>query len=118
GSRVASLAGGGAPTDQAAHAARCALRLRAMLPEVAMTISTGRAVIFGQLPVGDVIDRGAELLRGEAGGHIRLDGATTDLLGTRFEIQGAPDHRYLGNEQGRDDVPRTLLGKATTCVGR
>jgi len=118
GSMVVTLAGRGAPTDQAAHAARCALRLRAMLPEVAMTISTGRAVIFGQLPVGDVIDRGAELLRGEAGGRIRLDGATADLLGTRFEVEGAPDHRYLGNEQGRDDVPRTLLGKATTCVGR
>src|SRR5581483_7133202 len=58
GSMVVTLAGRGAPTDQAAHAARCALRLRATLPEVAMTISTGRAVIFGQLPVGNVIDRG------------------------------------------------------------
>ncbi|HET6149010.1 MAG TPA: protein kinase [Polyangia bacterium] len=118
GSMVVTLSGRGAPTDQAAHAARCALRLRAMLPEVAMTISTGRAVIFGQFPVGDVIDRGAELLSGERGGRIRLDGVTADLLGTRFEIEGDPEHRYLANEHGRDDVPRTLLGKATTCVGR
>ena len=118
GSMVVTLAGRGAPTDQAAHAARCALRLRATLPEVAMTISTGRAVIFGQLPVGDVIDRGAELLRGEPGGMIRLDTVTADLLGTRFEIEGAPERRYLLGEHGRDDVPRTLLGKTTVCVGR
>ena len=118
GSMVVTLAGRGAPTDQAAHAARCALRLRATLPEVAMTISTGRAVIFGQLPVGNVIDRGAELLRGEPGGKIRLDPVTADLLGTRFEIEGAGDRRYLLGEHGRDDVPRTLLGKATVCVGR
>jgi serine/threonine protein kinase len=118
GSMVVTLAGRGAPTDQAAHAARCALRLRATLPEVAMTVSTGRAVIFGQLPVGDVIDRGAELLRGEPGGKIRLDTVTADLLGTRFELEGAGDRRYLIGEHGRDDVPRTLLGKATVCVGR
>ena len=83
-----------------------------------MTISTGRAVIFGQLPVGDVIDRGAELLRGEPGGKIRLDAVTADLLGTRFELEAAGDRRYLLGEHGRDDVPRTLLGKATVCVGR
>jgi len=118
GSMVVTLAGRGAPTDQAAHAARCALRLRATLPEVAMTISTGRAVIFGQLPVGDVIDRGAEFLRGEPGGKIRLDAVTADLLGTRFELEGAGDRRYLFGEHGRDDVPRTLLGKTTVCVGR
>ena len=120
GSMVVTLAGRGAPTDQAAHAARCALRLRATLPEVAMTVSTGRAVIFGQLPVGNVIDRGAELLRGEPGGKIRLDAVTADLLGTRFEVEAVPDgdRRYLVGEHGRDDVPRTLLGKATVCVGR
>jgi len=118
GSMVVTLSGRGAPTDQAAHAARCALRLRSTLPEVAMTISTGRAVIFGQLPVGDVIDRGAELLRGEPRGVIRLDGVTADLLGTRFELEGSADRPYLLGEHGPDDGPRTLLGKATVCVGR
>ena len=118
GSMVITLAGRGAPTDQAAHAARCALRLRSTLPEVAMTISTGRAVIFGKLPVGDVIDRGAELLRREPRGVIRLDNVTADLLGTRFELGGDADHRYLLGEHGPDDGPRALLGKTTVCVGR
>src|SRR5579863_3127215 len=72
GSMVVTLSGRGAPTDQATAAAHCALVLRAALPDVAMTISTGRAVLFGRLPVGDVIDRGAELLRGEVHGVVRV----------------------------------------------
>jgi eukaryotic-like serine/threonine-protein kinase len=118
GSMVVSLSGRGAPTDQATAAAHCALMLRAALPDVAMTISTGRAVLFGQLPVGDVIDRGAELLRGELRGVVRLDPVTADLLGARFEIGGDGDHRYLVGERQLGDTPRTVLGKATACVGR
>jgi tetratricopeptide (TPR) repeat protein len=118
GSMVVTLSGRGAPTDQAAHAARCALHLRAALPQAAMTISTGRAVIFGQLPVGDVIDRGAELLKGEPRGVIRLDEVTADLLGSRFELTAEPGRRYLLAEQAFDEGPRTLLGRSTICVGR
>jgi len=118
GSMVVTLAGRGAPTDQAAAAARCALVLRAALPTVAMTISTGRAVIFGQLPVGDVIDRGAELLRAEQRGQIRVDDVTADLIGTRFEVGSADDRRYLVGEKQLGDAPRTVLGTATSCVGR
>jgi eukaryotic-like serine/threonine-protein kinase len=121
GSMVVSLSGRGAPTDQATAAAQCALVLRAALPDVAMTISTGRAVLFGRLPVGDVIDRGAELLRGEVHGTIRLDEVTADLLGARFEVAGQSDgagRRTLVGERQLGDRPRTVLGKATACVGR
>jgi len=65
-----------------------------------------------------VIDRGAELLRGEPSGVIRLDNATADLLGTRFELGGDAERRTLLGEHGHDDAPRTLLGKTTVCVGR
>ncbi len=118
GSMVVSLQGRGAPTDQAMAAAHCALELREALPGVAMTISTGRAVLFGRRPVGDVIDRGAELLRGEPRGAIRLDEVTADLLGARFEIGGDDDRRTLLGERHLGDQPRTVLGKTTDCVGR
>jgi tetratricopeptide (TPR) repeat protein len=118
GSMVITLLGRGAPTDQATAAAHCALVLRAALPEVAMTISTGRAVLFGRLPVGDVIDRGAELLRGELHGVVRLDEVTADLLGARFEIAGDEGRRILVGERQLGDRPRTVLGKTTDCVGR
>jgi len=120
GSMVVSLSGRGAPTDQATAAAHCALVLRAALPDAALSIATGRAVIFGRLPVGDVIDRGAELLRGELRGVIRLDEVTADLLGARFEIGGVGDgaRRTLVGERQRGDRPRTVLGKTTACVGR
>jgi tetratricopeptide (TPR) repeat protein len=118
GSMVVTLSGRGAPTDQATAAAHCALVLRAALPDVAMTISTGRAVLFGRLPVGDVIDRGAELLRGEVHGVVRLDEVTAGLLGARFEIAGDEGRRMLIGERHLGDRPRTVLGKATECVGR
>jgi tetratricopeptide (TPR) repeat protein len=121
GSMVVTLSGRGAPTDQATAAAHCALVLRGALPDVAMSISTGRAVLFGRLPVGDVIDRGAELLRGEMNGVIRLDEVTADLLGARFEIAGQEEgslRRVLVGERQLGDRPRTVLGKTTDCVGR
>ncbi|HVU50567.1 MAG TPA: protein kinase [Polyangia bacterium] len=126
GSMVVSLSGRGAPTDQATAAAHCALVLRGALPDAALSIATGRAVIFGRLPVGDVIDRGAEMLRGAVPGVVRLDEVTADLLGARFEIAGAGGsaegdagaRRTLVGERQRGDRPRTVLGKTTACVGR
>jgi tetratricopeptide (TPR) repeat protein len=118
GSMIVTLAGRGAPTDQATAAARCALVLRGALPDVAMSISTGRAVLFGRLPVGDAIDRGAELLRGTPPGAVRLDEVTADLLGERFEVGGEDGARTLVGERRLGDRPRTVLGKTTACVGR
>jgi eukaryotic-like serine/threonine-protein kinase len=118
GSMVVTLTGTGAPTDQAAAAARCALVVRGARPNVAITISTGRAVMLGRLPVGEVIDRGAELLRRESRGAVRLDDVTADLLGTRFEIVTEGAGRYLVGERQLGDAPRTVLGKSTSCVGR
>jgi tetratricopeptide (TPR) repeat protein len=115
---IVTLSGRGAPTDQATAAAHCALVLRAALPDVAMSISTGRAILYGRLPVGAVIDRGAELVRGEGRGVIRLDDITADLLGARFEIAAAESRLTLVGERPLGDRPRTVLGKKTACVGR
>lgn len=117
GSIVVTLAGRGPPPDQAVVAARAALRIRARLPHTAVTISTGRAVIFGQLPVGAVIDRGAELLRDEPAGNIRLDETTAGLLDSRFVLDGESRRMLLG-ERELYDSPRTLLGRVTPFVGR
>jgi tetratricopeptide (TPR) repeat protein len=118
GSMIVTLSGRGAPTDQATAAAHCALVLRGALPDVAISISTGRAVLFGRLPVGDVIDRGAELLRATPRGTVRVDEVTADLLGERFEVAGQDGARTLAGERRLGDRPRTVLGKRTACVGR
>jgi tetratricopeptide (TPR) repeat protein len=120
GSMIVTVAGRAAPTDQAAAAARSALVLRAALSGAAFTISTGRAVIFGRLPMGEVIDRGAELLREVAPGAICVDAVTADLLAARFEIRdgGPRGSRTLAAEKALADAPRTVLGKTTACVGR
>jgi tetratricopeptide (TPR) repeat protein len=118
GSMIVTLAGRGAPTDQATAAAHSALVLRSAMPDVAMSIATGRAVLFGRLPVGNVIDRGAELLRATPGGAVRVDDTTAELLGERFEVAGDSGARVLIGERRLGDRPRTVLGKTTACVGR
>jgi tetratricopeptide (TPR) repeat protein len=118
GSMIVTLAGRGAPTDQATAAAHSALVLRSALPNVAMSIATGRAVLFGRLPVGNVIDRGAELLRATPGGTVRVDDTTAELLGERFDVAGEGAARTLVGERRLGDRPRTVLGKTTACVGR
>src|SRR5262249_28762305 len=61
GTKVATLAGRGSATDQAAQAARCALAMRRMLPDVAMVLATGRGMFDGRVPVGAAIDRAIKI---------------------------------------------------------
>ncbi|WP_437815385.1 protein kinase domain-containing protein [Sorangium sp. So ce1078] len=68
------------PTDQAAHAARCALALRSLLPaDVSVALATGQDVASGRWPARQVIDRAAALLgaRSRPGGE-RPAGAGSD----------------------------------------
>ncbi|WP_437968869.1 protein kinase [Sorangium sp. So ce260] len=68
------------PTDQAAHAARCALALRSLLPaDVSVALATGQDVASGRWPARQVIDRAAALLgaRARPGGE-RPAGAGSD----------------------------------------
>jgi serine/threonine protein kinase/tetratricopeptide (TPR) repeat protein len=120
GSMVITLVGRGAPTDQATQVARCALKLKAMLPRAALAVSTGRAELGRDLPMGEVIDYAARLMTGEKGGSICLDGHTAGLLESRFEVSAreGTEKKYLLFEKGVKEAPRTVLGKEMPCVGR
>ncbi len=53
-----------------------------------------------------------------AGAGIALDDVTAGLLGTRFEMSADDAGLELRGEREVLDVPRTVLGRAVSCVGR
>lgn len=130
GARVERLGGGslvialtgeqqGTPLDQATQAARCALRLKAALPDASLGISTSRTDMAGKLSLGDVIDQAGHLLATTPAGTIHIDNVTAHLLENRFEIQALADGTSrLLFEKGIREAPRTLMGKAVPCFGR
>lgn len=125
GSAIATFIGQGSASDQAIQAARCALSMRAALPDVAIVLTTGRSMLDGRLRVGEAIDRAVELLRTHGRAHatgdrrrILLDDITAGLIEARFQIGGAPGAPELVTERDAEEDVRTLLGKPTPCVGR
>ncbi|MDI1480661.1 serine/threonine-protein kinase [Polyangium sp. y55x31] len=124
GALVVTLLGAGEPTDRAARAARAALRLRAILPDAAIALATGRAEASARLPVGEVVDRVAALLEGEdVSNHklpvgIRIDDVTRALLDARFDVTTAPSGHRLVAERASGEAARTLLGRPSPFVGR
>ena len=107
------------PTDQATQAARCALRLKAALPDARLGISTSRADLAGRRSLGEVIDQAGHVLEAAPVGAIHVDGLTAHLLETRFELQALPDGAArLLFEKGIREAPRTLMGKPVPCFGR
>ncbi len=118
GTVVATLSGAGAATDQAVGAARCALALRAALPDRTIALATGRGAIAGQLPVGEVIDRAARMLGVGGQGPVLIDELTAGLLDPRFAVGGDERGLMLEGERDLADAGRTLLGRPSPCVGR
>lgn len=127
GSLVAQMHGKGAATDAAGRAARLALILRARLPNMVTVLATGTAQAGGQVPVGEIIDRAADLMRNERdrtvesnrrSSAIRVDALTAGLLDTRFEIAGDEYGLILRGQREPMVVERTLLGARTPFVGR
>jgi len=141
GSIVVTVMGRRSATDQAAHAARCALALRRHIPFAPMTLTTGLAVVTDRFLAGDVLDRAAVLLEaaqerdklalaetGEAPvavkgravpiHPIRLDQTTAGLLDSRFEVGGDATGLALFGLRPEGAPTRTLLGKNTPFVGR
>lgn len=118
GSFVAVVSGHGSATDQAAAAARCALAMQRVLPDVPLALATGRALMSGRVPLGEVIDRAVQLLRIGAAEEVRLDDVSGALLGQRFEIGGDAEGLLLRGERVDANVARTLLGRPTPFVGR
>lgn len=113
-------------TDHATSAARCALAMRDLEPGVAIAVVSGRAVVTarrvsggtGNVPVGEVIDRGVTLLATASHGRIHLDDVTAALLGPRFVVASDGGGATLATARDFAGVARTLLGKETPCVGR
>jgi len=122
GSFVAVVQSRSAANDQAGAAASAALALRSSLPGVRVAVATGRGVVAGRLPVGEVIDRAVMLLRTSgdvtSAGTIRLDDTTSALLAARFVVERDPKGLLLVSERNSDAGGRTLLGRPTPCVGR
>jgi len=131
GSVVVTLTGKGGASDQAAHAARCALALRTHLVDASVVLATGLATVTGRSAVGEVIERAAAILGsararrdhlGEETAHgqspVFLDETTAGLLDMRFDVGGDERGLFIRGLRERDTKARTLLGKPTPFVGR
>lgn len=113
------------PTDIATQVARCALALRAHVPDVPIAITTGWGEIGRGLPVGDAIERAVQLLYTpreedvDAAPRILIDDTTAGLLDVRFDVIDLDEHGFeLRGERDVFDTSRPVLGKVTACVGR
>jgi len=104
---------GSVATDQAIRAARVALDIRESAPGASVSLTTGRGVVKGRLPIGEAIDRAVRLL--PAASEIVLDELSAALIDRRFDITRGS---RLVAEHADDDSMRMLLGKPTPCVGR
>jgi predicted ATPase len=110
-------------TERALAAARCALALRARLPQAPISLATVRGTGGGD-DVVRAIDRAAELVRdaprsARTGGMpIRIDETTAGLLDARFDVRQNDAGLELVSESGPGDESRKLLGIAVPCLGR
>lgn len=124
GSVVAMVSGGVAATDMAVRTARAALAIRAILPDAAIGVASGRAVAQDRGDLGPIIDAAAALVRPKSR-EIWMDRGTVELLPPRFQLAA---HKNDGKrvelvEERLDferpgEAPRKLLGRDTPCVGR
>jgi hypothetical protein len=123
GAVAVELTGPALATDLACDAARCALSLRSHVGgrPIALAIGSGQAT--GELR-GPVIDRGARLLGQQhvaevgRGAPVFLDEGHAGLLDARFDVRKTDAGLVLLGEREIHEQVRTLLGKATPCVGR
>lgn len=125
GSSIVMMEGRGSATDQARNAARCALALHASRPKCTVSLTTGRAILEGRLPLGEAIDRAATLQRTHGRSEresderlVVIDDTTAGLLDAAFAVRSRGGGLELLGERASHEVVRTLLGKPTPCVGR
>jgi tetratricopeptide (TPR) repeat protein len=122
----------GMATDLAAQAARCALGLRAHAEGRPIALTMGRGEPTRRPSVGRAIDQAARLVGDaasagsaitlrtarERSATIALDEVTAGLLDARFDVRLGERGPELHGERALGEGTRTLLGKATPCVGR
>jgi tetratricopeptide (TPR) repeat protein len=117
GGLLVTLSGHGDTHEQVVRATACALALRDSSPAARIGLSTGWASAGGG-PPGSLIDHAASLLAESIAAGVRVDEVTAGLLGARFEVRREGEAITLVGRRVDGGVPRTLLGKATPCVGR
>ncbi|AKT38330.1 uncharacterized protein CMC5_024750 [Chondromyces crocatus] len=126
GAVIVTLENAGSATEQAMLAARCAFLLGPLFSSdsgsarVRIAVVTGRAVLTGRLPVGELLDRAAAMLLAPPPqlGVAYVDETTQALLDTRFEMMRGVAGRELYGERELGERVRTLLGRPSPCVGR
>ncbi|MCK6546183.1 protein kinase [Myxococcota bacterium] len=126
GSVVCAISGTDVATDLAARAARCALALRRHLVDRPVVIGTGRGVMAGPVPAGEVIDNAVAMLRrveiarddDPSRAWIAIDQLTAGLLDATFEVRGQGRDLFLVGEREPLDVRRKLLGREAPFLGR
>lgn len=127
GTFLAAVSGFGSAIDQAAIAARCALRMRRELGGMAMALVTGRAVLDPSSTGGlgtksgrgtDVFERAAALLSRECTDRVAIDDVTSGLLDGRFDVTPGAGGLVLSGEREVVAPTRTFLGRSMACVGR
>ncbi|MFO0682619.1 MAG: protein kinase [Sandaracinus sp.] len=125
GSLVVTVDGAGTASDQAASAARAALALRAALPDAPMAVAAGRVLLTGRVPVGELVQRGSELLTQRVLASppgrmlpIRLDEAASGLLDARFVIRSEAGVSYLEGLARDPETPGALTAVAAPLFGR
>ncbi|WP_437720284.1 protein kinase domain-containing protein [Sorangium sp. So ce861] len=127
GAVVAVVTGAGSSaTDQAALVARCALRIRELLPDAAVVLVTGRGEPTRRLPLGEVLERAAALLEdaaaaaraGDRREGVHVDALTRALLDVRFHVVEQEGRCWIEEEREIGEGARTLLGKPSPYVGR
>jgi tetratricopeptide (TPR) repeat protein len=122
GSALVSIQGG-AGTDLAVRAARCALALRRAFGTAPIALATGRAIVSSRTPFGEIIERAARLLDLPVDATsetraVRIDDVTAGLLDASFVVVHDARGAALRGELAPIDASRTLLGRPTPCVGR
>ena len=112
-------------TDQAVQAARCALFLREESPVQRIVVATGRGVVAGHLPGGEVMDRAGKLVQRShasqpppSAGSIWIDDVTAQLLDARFRTTRMESGVWTLRAELTTEESRLLLGKPTPCIGR
>jgi tetratricopeptide (TPR) repeat protein len=122
GSLLAVMSGAGSALELCDRAARYALSLREAMPRRGVALTAGRAVLGLSLPTGEAVEGAASLLaeRRPSKSGVRVDAATAELLGPRFQTERDEVSALLVREREPGDRAgvRRLMGRPTPFVGR
>lgn len=106
------------PTDHVASAARYALTIRNRQSRASIVLASGQGMLSKRSLMGEVIDRGAEIMPHVREGEIRLDEPTAALLESTCLVDYDDDGARLQGMRSSEEPLRTLLGRPTPFVGR